>query len=343
MLDANADSMELSQTLGVRLGSLHSAPHVGHKLLDITRTCNFSLAEIVSCLECDPASAIRLLTAANAQHTQYPVDSLPIAVNLLGRRASRKLALSFTFHPQFSKGVGRSFFDAYRQRTLLTMAAAQRLSVISGLVEPDRARCAAILMDGGMLLLAHEQPKKYARAYRECTSSTALLRWEQATFGFDHQVLGAQLVRAMGMPEPIQTAIARHHSHEVDGGPLELVLRGASHLAELVSSKPSGDSARARAFLKAGFGIHTDQLISLALECQNDGLLEWDMLEWELDEETDCDQLMESARQLLQIDPSYLNPRRDLGQTPPNARPNNEDAADQVGIPSPQAGERWKK
>lgn len=333
MLDANADSMEFAESLAQQLGSLHSAPHVGHKILDVTRTCHFSLAEIVACLECDPASAIRVLATANAQQPPFPIDSLPIAVNYLGRRTSRQLALSFTFVEYFSKGAGKKFFECYRRKSLLTMAAARRLAIVSGLVEPDRARCAALLLDAGMLYLAHQDPKKYARAFREFGSPTDLLAWEKSRFGMDHQFCGEQIARRLGMPEAVQLAIARHHERSGDGGPMELVLRGASYLADLASPQLTSDGATARGFLDGVFGIRTDGLISLALECQNDGLLEWDRLESELDEDADCEELVESARHLQQLDPSVFVARRNNNE---NGRAAAEKRSLPINLPFPQ-------
>lgn len=298
MLDADVSSMTFLNDSVDDMLQLHSAPHVAHKLLDITRVCRFSLAEIVSCLECDPASALRLLRAANKLRPPVPVDSLPLAVNILGRRMARSLSLRFSFSPLLCQGAGKSHFHTYRRRSLLMLIAAKRLAVLSGKVQPDRAGCIALLADIGMLALAEHAPRQYAKTVRECGFCTNLIVQERLLFGIDHATLGARMLANIGLPSQVYQAVAQHHSTEPSDNPLQQVLCGAHLLAELLSSRPATNVHHARSYLSQTFGIQTDELISLAVSCRKDGLREWDKIEWELDEEVDWQQLLESARAL---------------------------------------------
>jgi HD-like signal output (HDOD) protein len=87
---------------------------------------------------------------------------------------------------------------------------------------------AGILHDIGRLVLAAQQPRRYARVVRLAERGTPVVEAEIEQLNTDHAAFGGGVALAWGLPEVLAGAIAGHH----DGSsPLAQALRSAIDLS----------------------------------------------------------------------------------------------------------------
>lgn len=183
-----------------------------------------SAAALVDLCASDPAFTGRLLRLANSAHygQRGGVTTLAAAVRLVGRTTLRTTALAMAL------GLGGEHGglpDGFAARAALLAAAAQQVAPEVGATAGD-ALCAGLLADLGQALLFRAAPAAYGALLLE-TPVAQLCEAERAWCGTDHAELGAQVLRASGVPEVLCTAIAAHHVPEPGAAPLGVALGAA--------------------------------------------------------------------------------------------------------------------
>lgn len=193
-----------------------------------------SLAEVAAVAEGDPALTATLLRAANsvASAPVDPVRTAGDALVRLGVQDSRALILAALLEDASSEALERSEIDVDELwRHLLAVALlAEATCGADETLTPYRglAFTAGVLHDVGRLVLAAQQPRRYARVVRLARRGTPVIEAERSQFSLDHASFGGGVALAWGLPEAIASAVAGHH----DGGtPLADALQRASALS----------------------------------------------------------------------------------------------------------------
>ncbi len=193
-----------------------------------------SLAEVAAVAEGDPALTATLLRAANSAASS-PADRVHRTADALVRLGvddSRGLILATLLQDSGGTALERSEIDidALWRHTLavalLTEAACGADPTLAE-IRP-MAFTTGILHDIGRLVLAAQQPRRYARVVRLVQRGVPVVEAEISQLNIDHASFGGGVALAWGLPEEIASAIA---GHEVGGGPLADALRRAIDLA----------------------------------------------------------------------------------------------------------------
>ena len=193
-------------------GSLPSPAGVGMRILQLTRTEDYSAEEMGEAIRTDPSLTGRILKLANsAGHTGLePATTVSEAIMRLGSSTVRDLALAFSLISERKAGACRAFdYELYWARSLARAVAAQTLYRVRQIGKPEEAYICGLLSEIGLLALA----SVYAETYSEllCTDAgrdlQVLLTKERDQFNIDHSEVGQCMLEDWGLPARFSNAI----------------------------------------------------------------------------------------------------------------------------------------
>ncbi len=221
-----------------RVSGLKPFPVVASKILRELSRDSFSIPRISNLMESDPALASMVLRLVNSAlyGTAKGCTSVDQAVIRLGARRVRELVAAAATMQMFhdARGVGIIF----RDHCAATAAIVRVLGQHHELPGSDALFLAGLLHDVGQLLLMETREFDYANLSPQLLARPdALHTLERAQLGYDHAVLGANVMQAWKIPDPIPQIVAWHHqpmrayAEGGDIGPQVALLRIADHIA----------------------------------------------------------------------------------------------------------------
>ncbi len=260
-------------------GLLPSPKGVALAVVGLTHQDNASTAQLVHAIEADPALVARLIKLAN--NCQLPgartVLAIKDAVNLLGLRAVRGLALGFSLMAERHLGQCKAFDHAHFWSRNLARAVAMRgFSARTRLIQSDEAFTLGLLSHVGELGLASLYPEQYAALLQ--TGVTALpgepdlLTRERQAFDFDHADLTAALLQDWGFPQSLIAPIVAHETAQPDQlrdgsrtTQIMLSLMLSNQAADVCLSAPEQRRAMMAPLMLLGsrLSIESDELMTL--------------------------------------------------------------------------------
>jgi HD-like signal output (HDOD) protein len=276
---------------------LHSAPHVACQIVRLLHDEDYETAELVACLQSDPALASSILRLVNSSFfgLAHHVGSLQHAVTYLGSRSLRLAVLSFGLLRQLVKDTPARVYRDFWQRSLTMASVGTRLAPRLHSAA-DEAYSAGLLADIGLLVLAQVDTRSYVTLYERVGHSLLLIESERERYGFHHGQLGARLLERWNLPDALSEAVAEHHVLQPAPNPLVLVTHAADVLADALWTPQSPRVQEARTLLEAEFQLGLDDFITLAMECKEAIQDAARTYQVNLVAEIDCDALLEQAR-----------------------------------------------
>ncbi|HEY1534092.1 MAG TPA: HDOD domain-containing protein, partial [Polyangiaceae bacterium] len=197
--------------VGARIVGAKPFPIAARRLEELTRNPKARLEQVVSVLETDPGLSVRLLRLVNSAGygLKVRVTSVRHAAVLVGTRRLHQVATTAAI---------LDLFDASNETAveLLEHAAVvgslcRYLAVHLGLPHDELFTC-GFLHDIGKLMLLDTEGEKYGALVRTYGGAPDQLHiHERQMFGFDHAVLGAHVLTAWNIPEPVPKVVAFHH------------------------------------------------------------------------------------------------------------------------------------
>jgi putative nucleotidyltransferase with HDIG domain len=136
------------------------------------------------------------------------------AVAFLGFNTVKTLVLGVSIVEQFRARPAVRGFDIDRLQAHSLETAVTAREMLRGTGGGDEAFSAGMLHDVGQLLLAARAPEEYSDVLIRTREGQRLELAERAIFGVDHAVVGAYLLGIWGLPQPLVSAVARHHLPE---------------------------------------------------------------------------------------------------------------------------------
>lgn len=244
-VDPNAIRRSIEQRIE-RVYELPPMPELGQRILALRADPNASAAQLAKIVELDPSLAAQVIRYASSSYYGYTgrVSNIHEAIaRVLGYDMVMNLALglaagrSFRIPEQGPLGLGAFWEHAVSSAVLMQKLAA----VMPDGMRPDPGLCylGGLLHDFGLLLLGHLFPpefqllNKLAEVHPE--QSVAELECRLLGMGearellaMGHARIGAWLMEAWRMPEPIRLTLLEHHNSDYLGECDLLV-----HLAQL--------------------------------------------------------------------------------------------------------------
>ncbi|MEZ6015139.1 MAG: diguanylate cyclase [Planctomycetota bacterium] len=244
-------------------GNLPTPAGVGMRILQLTRTEDFSAEEMGDAIRTDPSLTGRILKLANsASHSGLePATTVSEAIMRLGSRTVRDLALAFSLVSERKAGTCKAFdYELYWTRSLARAVAAQTLYRVRQIGKPEEAYICGLLSEIGLLALASVYSEPYSELL--CNEAGAdmqlLVTVEREQFNIDHSEVGQCMLEDWGLPERFAEAIGaftrdrRPRADITEIKDLTTTLRFATLIAEACVTD---ESTPAREFVRIGDGL----------------------------------------------------------------------------------------
>jgi two-component system, cell cycle response regulator len=193
---------------------LPSPSGVALAVLRLGESDDASIAEITRVMQTDPALCGRLLKVANSAGMARgrAAASVGDAVNQLGTRMVRSIALGFSLVSQHRRGACRGFdYKRFWSHSLAMAISAQTAAKRLGKLPPHEAFTCGLLAQVGRLALACVFPDAYSDilAQVQAGNSTDLHQLESSHFAIDHHEMTGSLLRDWGLPDDWVVAAER--------------------------------------------------------------------------------------------------------------------------------------
>ena len=250
-MPSSVHSTEKVQQLISEQINLPSPPAIVVQILSAVQKENSSLQELTRIISADPALTAKMLRTANSSLYSLPskVSSVERALSVLGTNVIKNIALSFAIASDL-RGQEQTHFDYdYFWRRAVTAAVAAELLTKRLALKNEDVFVTALLQDIGILVMFLSKGEGYSRLLEERMLTRSSLReLERSSFGFDHQQLGAALLRDWGLPDSIVAPIQFHHepaaASEHYAGVAKILML-ADQLSSVYSEANSAEKVRA--------------------------------------------------------------------------------------------------
>ena len=250
---------------------LPSPPAIAIRILEIVKRDEGSFKQLATVIQSDPALASKVLRLVNSAFYARPrqIGSIDTAVAVLGANAVKNMALSFVLCESFkTTSDGERFdFDRFWRRSI-TAAVASELICKAARIKQDEIFVTSLLQDIGIAAMFACRPDDYLKVLDEkVITGLPVAVVERQIFGFDHQELGSELLKAWGLPSSIYLPLLYHH--EAEGLPRSLqpvcnVLRASDRIAAAYYGASSAKNVRgAKELLAGAFGMDDKQISEL--------------------------------------------------------------------------------
>jgi putative nucleotidyltransferase with HDIG domain len=209
--EAESRAEQSVAAVGARIIGAKPFPIAAKRLEELTRNPKARLEQVVSVLETDPGLSVRLLRLVNSAGygLKVRVTSVRHAAVLVGTRRLHQVATTAAILDLFETS-NETAVELLEHATVVG-SLCRYLGVHLGLPHDELFTC-GFLHDIGKLMLLDTEGEKYAELVRNFGGGPDQLHvHERRMFGFDHAVLGAHVLRAWNIPEPVPKVIAFHH------------------------------------------------------------------------------------------------------------------------------------
>lgn len=219
------DPQHLAQSAS-QLATLPRAYYRIQQMLDDER---YGAADIGKVIAHEPALTARLLRMVNSAYYALPskIDSIPMAITVLGTRALRDLVLATSVSAAFER-IDTDLVDVagFWHHSLYCGIMARLLSRRLRIGESEQAFIGGLLHDIGKLVMYNRIPDEAAAVLRELREDgPPLYALERERLGFTHADVGAALLDVWELPLVYREITAfHHHPSDAEGFPEETTL-----------------------------------------------------------------------------------------------------------------------
>lgn len=266
---------------------LPSPPAIAVKIVDLVRREDFSFKQLASIIEADPALVSRILRLANSGFygVSKSVSTIDKAISVLGANSLKNLALSFILSEAFRGQRGAGFdFDSFARRAITASVASQLIAAEIDF-HSDETFITSLLQDIGVAAMFLSNKEEYIKVLDERLVDRRPLNVVEAqTFGYDHQEVGAELLKMWNLPESIYLPIRYHHETRNVPPKIERlcsVIRASDRLAAVYCGSSKVKSAHdAQEVLSKTFGLSEERssaLIDRVAEKSRELLIQFDV------------------------------------------------------------------
>ncbi len=203
---------------------LPAAPGMLLRLLDIVNDPNVAISDVAALIEKNPTLSVRILKLANSAFygMRGEVGNVRRATMVLGFKTISSLATLVWTHTICSthrESVTLRILASQFSHAATTAVVANRLlhKASPGLLEED-GFLGGLLHDIGRVAMCTELGVPYDERVVSPGETTGMnLRdLEERLVGFDHALLGAEMMRAWGLPEELAVVAEKHHDTDLD-------------------------------------------------------------------------------------------------------------------------------
>lgn len=196
----------------VRLVSL---PEVCIRVNEMLEDPKINANDIGKVISQDTGLTARLLKIVNSAFYGFPsrVETVSRAVTVIGLRELRGLVLAASAVEAFSK-IPNDVLNMVKfwRHSVYCGVVAKILAQRCNVLHSERLFVAGLLHDIGKLIISHRLPNE-AREILRLQKETGLtdVEMERQVLGFDHAMVGGELLKVWQMPKTLMSAVRFHH------------------------------------------------------------------------------------------------------------------------------------
>ena len=210
-------TMTTKELIGDNL-KLVSLPAIVVKINQLLNDPNSTAADIAHLVGQDPVLTARLLKLVNSPFYNFPssVDTLSMAITILGTRQLRDLVIATTLVTHFKPAPGVNFdLEKFWCHSITAGIAARTIAIAQNIANSERLFIAGLLHDIGKMIMSLLLPRETESLNRVNNNpSIRIDNPEEQIFGFSHSQLANELLASWHFPETISQPIFHHHDLE---------------------------------------------------------------------------------------------------------------------------------
>ena len=185
------------------------------KLLSLLDDPNAPVAEIEEILRMDPGLTANVLKLSNSAYFGFPseIGSVHKAIVLLGAKRLMQLVMTSCVNSVMNKpvpGYDLSPGEMWRHSIAVSVAAEGLIKELN-VPEADEIFTAALLHDGGKLVLGEFVKDDIIKIEKIASKNVSFEAAEKIALGTDHAEIGAKILESWGLPAEIVSAVRWHH------------------------------------------------------------------------------------------------------------------------------------
>jgi len=224
-----------------------SEPTIYAKVVDLLADPRAGSGELAAVIEKDPSLAARILRLANSAyfHQGHDVETIAQAIMVIGTTQMRDVVLASSTTTAF-KDIPPGLMDmnSFWSHSIACGILARLISQLRHCPNTETAFISGLLHDIGRLILFHKLPIEMTELMRQSKEQKRpLYQLEQQAFGFDHAMLGGDLLMLWRLPSIIVDTTLHHHqsSNCVKYEAEVTTVHVADQLAKSMAKSHSGD------------------------------------------------------------------------------------------------------
>ncbi len=196
-------------------GELISLPRAYHRVNEMLDDPRYGPVDIGHVIGHEPALTARLLRLANSAALRLPtkVDSVPMAITVLGTRSLRELLLATAVATAFER-INTKLVDVadFWHHSIYCGMLTRLLSRRLGWANSEQVFIGGLLHDLGKLVIYHQLPYQASQVLTQIKrSQQPAYLIERELLGFDHARVGEALLKSWDLPEIFCEIVAHHH------------------------------------------------------------------------------------------------------------------------------------
>ena len=189
-------------------------PAAAQRLAEITSRSDASVGAAVKVLEKDAALSASLLRLVNSASyaLAVPCKSVRHAAAIVGLDPLNWLAVVASVTQMFD--VEKEAASRIMEHSGAVASVCRYLAPLCGLDAQEMFTC-GFMHDIGKLMFLDSDDGSYRQMLDEVAGEDHMIHeMEREQFGFDHAVLGAHVLKAWAIPDPVPRVVAQHHHFE---------------------------------------------------------------------------------------------------------------------------------
>lgn len=191
-------------------------PESAVRMLQLVSDAEATADDILAMLRDDDEMTRSVVKLSNSSIYELPCEVVDASqtVAYLGSRTLVRFVVALSTHPFFARAGGGPGGEAWRH-ALACGIAAQILSEMKGVGDPNGAFAAGVLHDIGSLVLAPFAEREAQVLHAEIASCRrGYTEAEAHVLGLDHSAAGSKLADQWRLPRSLRHAIGHHHDPE---------------------------------------------------------------------------------------------------------------------------------
>ncbi|MCI0505394.1 MAG: HDOD domain-containing protein [Gammaproteobacteria bacterium] len=197
---------------------LISLPDVCVRVKEMVDNPECSAADIGKVVIKDAALTARLLRIVNSAFYQFParIETVSRAITIVGNRELKDLVFAATVAGIFEKVSSDLIeIETFWRHAVYCGIVSRIIARKSRVLHSERLFVAGLMHDIGQMVIAFKLPDqcREIQRYRK-EHDVELHAAENHVLGFDHSLVGAELMKAWSLPQSHQLAALHHHSPE---------------------------------------------------------------------------------------------------------------------------------